>query len=155
MKTIEELKKLGFKNVASRLEAEDKFRTKTFLAYNNYEFISEEDYQAFNEELRAKTQVRDQYMGRSYYVYDKLVMTRLEEYPDLPPEEVLLELKTAQERECFDYYEIAKIESIREVIDPILFGRINGCTDRFFIAQWDHDVKFEDIKRRKESIDDL
>jgi hypothetical protein len=34
---------------------------------------------------------------------------------------------------------------VKEVIDPIIFGKIDGCTDRFFIAQWDDDVKIEDI----------
>jgi hypothetical protein len=50
----------------------------------------------------------------------------------------------------FDTYEIAHIQSIVERKDPILFGCITGCADKFFIAQWDDDVKIEDIINENE-----
>ena len=45
----------------------------------------------------------------------------------------------------FDTFEVAKIESTRVYRDPIVFGRISGCDDRFYIAQYDDDVKIEDL----------
>jgi len=36
------------------------------------------------------------------------------------------------------------------VPDPILLGRITGCENRYFIAQWDDDVKIEDILKENE-----
>lgn len=48
---------------------------------------------------------------------------------------------------CFDSFSVAHIA---EVKDPILFGEIAECTDKFFIAQWDEDVKIEDILTEKE-----
>jgi hypothetical protein len=47
--------------------------------------------------------------------------------------------------DCFDSFEIAKIQWKREIKDPILFGRIDGCPDRFYVSQWDDDVRIEDI----------
>ena len=41
--------------------------------------------------------------------------------------------------------EIAKIQDIVQTKDPIVFGCINKCADRFFIAQWDDDVSIEQI----------
>ena len=35
---------------------------------------------------------------------------------------------------------------VKELLkDPILVGRIQGCSDAFVIAQWDTDLKVEDI----------
>ena len=36
-------------------------------------------------------------------------------------------------------------EWIKEIKDPIVFGVINGCPDKFFISQWDDDIKIDDI----------
>lgn len=56
----------------------------------------------------------------------------------------------AQKLKCFDTFEIAKIEAVEERKDPIVFGCITGCPDKFFIAQWDDDVKIEDILTESE-----
>lgn len=45
----------------------------------------------------------------------------------------------------FDRFEIAKIHWKEELKGPILFGIIDICTDKFFIAQWDDDLRIEDI----------
>jgi hypothetical protein len=34
--------------------------------------------------------------------------------------------------------------------DPIIFGRIKGSNNRYFVAQWDDDVKIEQILRADE-----
>ena len=72
------------------------------------------------------------------------------EYPSAPPQAVLDKVEEAQKVGCFDAFEVCKVESVREYKDPIVFGRITGCPDRFFIAQWDNDVKIEDILKENE-----
>ena len=64
---------------------------------------------------------------------------------EFPPDTVLDALEKAKEDNCFDTFEVAKISWIEEIKDPILFGIIEGCSDKFFISQWDDDVKIEDL----------
>lgn len=68
--------------------------------------------------------------------------TPVSEYPDIPPNDVLQVMKTHKDRKIFDYFSIAKVTHI---VDPIMFGRINGCEDRFYIAQWGNDITLDDI----------
>lgn len=77
--------------------------------------------------------------------YDKLRFTALAEYDKVPPEACLAQLEVAVQRNCFDSFEVADIETIVERPDPIIFGRIKGSEDRFFITQWDNDVDINDI----------
>jgi len=151
MNTAEKLQELGFGLIAKQVAAKDAMNSKVHIAYNNYEFITHKEYLDFNRDLRKRTEIKDKYES----TFDALILTNITNYPELPPAHVLSSLQIAKDRNCFDTFEIAKIESIKEVIDPILFGRINGCSDMFFIDQWDNDVKFEDIKQTVKSIDDL
>ena len=43
----------------------------------------------------------------------------------------------------------ASIESVEVRKDPIIFGKITGCTDLFFITQWYDDVSIEEILNGK------
>jgi hypothetical protein len=83
--------------------------------------------------------------GAERLEYDRLVGYPIEEYSEVPPMDCLMDLKTAKDRNCFDTFEVAKVESVVERPDPIIFGRIEGCPDRFFITQWDDDVSIEQI----------
>ena len=86
--------------------------------------------------------------------YEKLILTDLKEYKDAPPMDCLLDLKRAKDMEyegkkVFDRFEIGQIkEEIKAnpKIDPVVFGIIDGCIDKFCITQWDDDVSFEQIK---------
>ena len=66
--------------------------------------------------------------------------TPLEEYPGIPPEFVLKKIE--QYKPSFDSLAIAEVNSVK---DPLLLGRINGSSDRYFLAQWGKDVKLDDI----------
>lgn len=66
----------------------------------------------------------------------------LKDYTGIPPQHVLDALKLAKDRSCFDAFTIA---TVRKVKDPLLLGNINGCPDRFFIAQWGDDVCLDDV----------
>ena len=136
------LKELGFEAASAKVEEKSKLMKKMHTAYNNYEFVTPESIDKFNERLKKET-LRE---GKQAYHYKALTFTPIKEYTEVPPQEALERLKEAKERKCFDSFEVAKISDVKEVKDPILFGRIKGCGDRFFIAQWDDDVTLEMIK---------
>jgi len=70
------------------------------------------------------------------------IETRIDQVKSLPPKNILRKLSTHKRRKLFDYFTIAKVEGL---YDPILFGRIKGSEDRFFIAQWGEDVSLDDV----------
>ena len=149
--TVEELKAVGLDRAASELEAQQEFFRKTAIAYENFRYVTPEKINQFNEGLRKKTEkVEGKNRWGDITVYDRLVFTRLSDYKNSPPKNVLNSILQAKEKKCFDDFEIAKIESHREVPDPIVFGRIKGCPDYFFIDQWDNDVKISDILKENE-----
>ena len=163
METMELLKELGMESAHKVVNDKLELQRKMHLAYNGYEFVSQEKIDHFNAELKKKTlviydrntkEIRKKVDTRKWneLVYDQLVFCALQDYKQVPPLDVLRKVKAAKDVACFDAFEVAKIESIKEIVDPIVFGRVNGCTDRFFIAQWDEDVKFEDLQSQNVSI---
>ena len=141
-----EIKELGFKKVADKVEAEQELNRKLSTAYLNFKICKEEHIKAFNEKLKTRTLKTEGTQGHNLTEhYEKLVEIKVEDYDALPPENVLEAMKKAKALNCFDSFEIAKIESVKEYKDPILFGRIHGCTDRFYIAEWDNDIKIQDL----------
>lgn len=125
------LSRLGFGAAATKIKEAKIMSRKLAIAYEHYRFVRQEKIDAFNQKLRMDSNS-----------YKMLAFTDINQYDQVPPGHVLEALEVAMERKCFDSYEVARIV---EVKDPILFGRINNCPDRFFIAQWDDDVKIEDI----------
>lgn len=73
------------------------------------------------------------------FVYIEIPISK---YKDLPPAEILDELKVHQSRQAFDYFTIAKVSSVH---DPILFGRVDNVSDRFYCCQWGNDISLDDI----------
>lgn len=135
----DELKSLGLEKASRKVAAAVRMR----MAYDNYEYVPQEKINAFNEKLQKETMQTTKYER----VYKQLVFIRLEDYDEVPPPTALKALKAAKESDIFDRFEVAKIADQRERVDPdpILFGRVDGCDDRFFIAQWDDDVSIEEI----------
>lgn len=145
MKT-EQLEKLGFKKAANEVKVKREMKRKMVIAYENFRYVRQEKIDAFSQKLRKKTEKHQDY----HITYDTLAFTPIVEYETIPPQTVLDEIEKAQEFNCFDTFEIATIKSVKEVKDPIVFGRVKGCPDRFYIAQWDDDVKIEDILKENE-----
>ncbi len=131
------LEKLGFKHATKKLETAQKMA----IAYAKYGFITQDKVDKFNEKLIKETLTQD----KTARTYKRLQFTSIENYGKVPPLEVLYRIESAVKDAIFDNFEIATIQWVKEVIDPIVFGRIDGCPDRFFIAQWDDDVRIEDI----------
>lgn len=136
------LAKLGFKAAADKIKKLRDKKRKLLLAHEIYKIVKPEHVQRFSEELRQKTHNWDNRGG--YHVLD---FTPISAYEGVPPAEVLTALEEAHAHKCFDSYEVAYI---KKVDDPLLFGRIDGCADRFFISQWDNDVKITDILKDNE-----
>lgn len=136
------LKELGFTKAASVLDEKKERARKMMIAYENYKFVTPEIFDRFNRELKAKTQ--------KGYQFDRLAFSNIKDYQEVPPQHVLDKVKEAMGRGCFDTFEVAKVETVEVRPDPIIFGKINGCQDSFFIDQWDNDVKIEDILRENE-----
>lgn len=106
-------------------------------AYEHYRYVTSEQIRSFNLRLREAT-----IFG---YSYDTLMMVDAASYHAMPPQDVVEALKNAKCTGIFDTFEVAYIETLRVVADPILFGCITGCADRFFIAQWGDDVNFDQL----------
>lgn len=138
--TVERLEKLGFKKASDKVKKLAEKQRKLALAYEHYRFVRTEKVDEFNKKLHKET--RNDSEG-----YKQLSFTPVESYEETPPMEVLEALEVAIDRKCFDSYEVAHIIRVK---DPILFGRIEGCSDRFFISQWDSDVSIDQILDPKE-----
>lgn len=143
---VERLEKLGLKSASKKVKDLRELKSKMTIAYEHFRYVKQEKIDAFNEELRKKS-LKD---NSQYISYDVLNFIPLETYQEVPPVDVLDKIEEAIKLGCFDTFEIAKIESVKEVKDPIVFGRITGCPDRFFVGQWDDDVKIEDILKENE-----
>lgn len=136
----------GFSAAASEAQKVADCARRMALAYEHYRYVTPGQIEKFNERLKAQTLKRT---GRErvdlHEHYDVLAFTPVEKYKDLPPADVLAKVKDAKDKKIFDTLEVCKVESKVEYKDPIVFGRIEGCGDRFYIAQWDNDVKIEDL----------
>lgn len=145
---IDKLEKLGFNAASSKLRKISEKKRKLALAYEHFRFVRQEKIDAFNDKLRKKTEKRMWNPIGVYTQWQTLAFVPLESWDRIPPDNVLVDLEAAQDRKCFDAYEVAHIQEVNN--DPIIFGRIVGCPDRFFISQWDDDVKIEDILNANE-----
>lgn len=144
-KGVDRLEALGFKTAALKVKELISKQRKLAIAYEHYRFIRQDKIDAFNAKLRAKS---GKNMGDAMLMeYQKLDFMDASRYEGIPPDSVLDSLEKAKDHKCFDNYEVAYIRNVK---DPLLLGRVNGCPDRFFIDQWDNDVKIEDILKTNE-----
>lgn len=144
--TSQRLESLGFKKLAAHVAHLKQKKWKLMTAYEHYRVVSMDKVLAFNENLQKKTFKENP--GTFSQSWQTLAFCSVEKYDKVPPEPVLAEMQIAVDRKCFDSFEVAHIKEV--VKDPLLFGRIDGCTDRFFIAQWDDDVKISDLLKANE-----
>lgn len=146
-----ELKELGFDAASQQVQKDRELARKLRTAFEHYRVVEPEHFTRFNSDLKAKTEQKD---GKNQWgnitTYDRLKFTPVAQYTAVPPPEVLEALRAAKGHGCFDAFEVATIESVRVVPDPIIFGIITGSANKYFIAQWDNDVKIEDILKEDE-----
>ncbi len=143
--TVAQLMRLGFVAAAEYLGSTSALMAKLAVAYRHYRFVIPSHIETFNQRLAeaSRTTTGGAWGGGSY---EHLTFTALANYPSVPPPEVLEALEAAMGHACFDAFEIAQIiEQSVPKPDPILFGCVTGCEDRFYVAQWQDDVNIEDL----------
>jgi hypothetical protein len=154
----------GFDAAADALDQKAARAVKLAIAYEHYRFITKEQISAFQKKLKAQTTrpatendrqkfANDKVFYQATVIADQLVFAELGKYPGLPPADVIAKVKEAKARGCFDGMEVAEVKPVATEVklpDPIVFGRVDGCTDRFFIAQWGTDVNINDIINRND-----
>jgi len=143
-----ELRELGFEKAATKVKEDRELARKLRIAFEHFRVVTPENFQRFGDELKRKT-MKGSPLSYSYS-FDQLVFTPISFYGNVPPPEVLEAVRAAKGLGCFDTFEVATIQSVTVVPDPIIFGVIRGCDNRYFVAQWDDDVKIEDILRADE-----
>lgn len=159
---IERLRALGLTKAAAVVDQEagkikeaDALKQKLMIAYEFYRVITPEKIAEFNRILRKKTEKPMKSNGLGSVLgggttYDRLVFVALKDYSKVPPDHVLESLETAKGRGCFDSFEVGVLETVEVRPDPLLIGRVRGSEDRFFLDQWDNDVRIEDILKENE-----
>lgn len=143
-KAQDRLARLGFNRASRSVAMLAEKKKKLAIAYEHYRYVRMEKMNAFKKKLREDS-YKNLSSGRNQW--KELSFTPLDQYNAAPPSHVLDSLETAIGRNCFDAFAIAHIVKVE---DPILFGYVNGCTDHFFIDQWDNDVKISDILKDNE-----
>lgn len=137
---------LGMTKAVEQAEKDEALTKSLLVAYQNYAFISQEKIDAFCARLQQKTLTTTGRAGWDlHHHYDTLKLEPLETYPGLPPVDVLTQVKAAKQRGIFTRFEVASIESVNEYKDPIVFGIVEGCSDRFYIGEWGEDVSMADL----------
>lgn len=163
------LKELGLDKAADTLEKKLTLKTKLAIAYEHFRFVEPHIFDRFQDEVKTKTlkihvvcpqcenlpgkKNNCGYCGRTgaqHMTHDTLKFVDLKEYPEVPPMDCLMDLKKAKDMQCFDSFEVAKVETVDVRPDPIIFGLIKGCVDKFYITQWENDCKIEDILKENE-----
>jgi hypothetical protein len=144
--TEAELRELGLTEAANKMKHQRELARKLRIAFEHFRVVTPEQLTRFQGELMEK-RTKGAYGA---YSYQSLKFTALEAYPNVPPGEVLQKIREAKTHECFDRFEVLTLESVTVVPDPVVFGIINGCDNKYFVAQWDDDVKIEQILREDE-----
>ena len=150
------LEEAGFTKAAELVVAKTTLARKLALAYEHYRYVTQKQVDEFNRKIMAETNrptrtgdlQYDSYGGYITHVADQLVFEAANKYKGMPPTDVLEAVKEAKTRGVFDGYLVASIQPVATAVkrpDPIVFGRVNGCDDYFYIAQWGNDVKLSDI----------
>lgn len=129
------LQSLGFNKVIEKDSKTRELTRRLAIAYEHFRYVTPEKIDKFNQKLRKETKQKDG--SHKYLAFEKISDTDL-----VPPDEVLTKLEQAKQLDCFDWFEIAYIAKVE---DPIVFGVIEGCFTKFYVAQWDNDVRIEDI----------
>jgi hypothetical protein len=146
--TEAELRELGLTEAANKVKRARDMAPKLRTAFEHFRVVTREHLECFQGELIAKAMAASPYS--TSFTYKSLKFTALERYPEVPPREVLQKIRAAKELKCFDRFEVLTLESAQLVPDPVVFGLIDGCDNRYFVAEWDDDVKIEDILREDE-----
>lgn len=155
LEQAKQAREAGFDSAAADLELKAALATKLAKAYEHFRYVSKEAVAEFQKKTLERTErnatSEDQRRLNNPYVSriaDQLVFCRMETYKGLPPADVLKRVSEVKAMGIFDAYEVAEIQPVatqQKLPDPIVFGLVNGCTDRFYVAEWGEDVSINDL----------
>jgi hypothetical protein len=115
------------------------------IAHSRYPYVTQDRVNDFTNRLEKSTEKKVDGMIH----YQTLKWMPIEEYTEIPPIYAMEAVHKAQKTNIFDWFELVKPiwkqKPEEKVIDPIVFGRINSCSDRFYITQWDDDIAINDF----------
>jgi hypothetical protein len=131
----------GFEQAAQRAEHQIDVARRAAIAYEHFRYVTAQQIADFSQRLIASTKKTTSWDT----TYDQLRFRPIAKYPNMPPQDVLQAVRAAQNMKVFDTFEVADIQSVRVLKDPIIFGCISNITDKFYIAQWGDDVKISDL----------
>jgi hypothetical protein len=136
---------LGFTAAADNVRTQRDMARKMRIAFEHFRVVTPENIAKFESELYQRTHKRSSLSFTASY--QRCQFTPICQYRQVPPKEVLEKVREAKALGCFDSYEVLTIETVeaQRIPDPIIFGRIIGTGNRYFVAQWDDDVKIEQI----------
>lgn len=144
--TTDQLSAAGFTTAAKHVVHTAARLGRLARAYEHYRYVPEGAITEFKTLLKRVSLQRVGQPGFNLYEkYDTLRFTPIDAYKGVPPADVLEKVIHAKHQGIFDTFEVADIQSVVEYKDPIIFGLITGCPDRFFIAQWGDDVSISQI----------
>ena len=163
MEILDLMKELGMSEAVKATEKRLDMDRRLHLAYQNFDFVRREAVDSFNKKLKEKTTtVYDPQTGKTrkkidpkqmnQVVFDQLVFCVLSAYKSVPPLNVLQEVKRVADMNVFNTFSVASIKSVVEIVDPIVFGHIDGCSDLFFVTQWDEDIKFDQLREEARKL---
>lgn len=144
----DELATLGLTGASARLKEARELKRRLGIAYEHYRFVTPEQIEHFKSKLYKQTKRNLERSKAHPYggeTYDTLVLTPLESYLEVPPRQALDKLREAIKFKIFKRFEVATVESVTKLNDPIIFGLVEGCDNRFAICEWDDDVKISDL----------
>ena len=147
--TEAELRELGLTEAANKMKRAREMARKLRIAFEHFRVVTREQVTRFQQKLVDQA-IKEAGPYSASYTFKALKFTALEAYPEVPPREVLEKIRGAKELKCFDRFEVLTLESVVVVPDPVVFGIVNGCDNKYFVAQWDDDVKIEQILREDE-----
>lgn len=143
---LQDLETAGLISVVDEVKKAREFQRKIDIAIKSFPLIlTTNKITEFNEKLHKETLKED----KNSIQFKQLAFTSLKEYRKIPPKFVLEKIKNAKNMNCFDNFEVCTIEWIKEVKDPVVFGVINGTSDKFFITQWDTDITITELLEGK------
>lgn len=145
--TESELRELGLHSAAEKIKRARETAAKLRIAFEHFRVVTPEIVSRFQEELWNQRYTDPITYG---LFYKSLRFTALELYPEVPPADVLHKIRKAKDLNCFDRFEVLTVEAREVQPDPVVFGIIDGCDNRYYVAQWDDDVKIEQILREDE-----
>lgn len=147
----------GFTRTAAKVALKGKLAQ----AYEHYRYVTKAQIEAYQEKLKRATERpavgAERTSGDGWrmvtHVCDQLRFRSLDKYDGLPPADVLEQVKAARERKIFNDFQVADVAPVAtkyKMPDPIVFGIIDGCSDRFVIAEWGDDVRVADLIKPNE-----